>query len=746
MKNTSLEDYIKTIDKSDCAILIENLQGKIELVNDKFCQIFAYDKDEILKLKQSALVHPDDEDTIIKYHKNQMENKFTIPSDMLFRGIKKDGSSIDARILSLPRFDEDKNLLGTINFFWDLSNFKNLEENLIKCENELIHSEIELQAILESTAEGILIVADDGKVLKTNKNFAKLWKIPNKVLQSEDDDTILSFVLDQLEDPKSFLSKVQKLYNSKNKDFDTIRFKDGRIFERYSKPLLLGEKSIGRIWSFSDITEKSETEKALQQSEQVFRSLIENSPIIIMRLEKDGIISFINFEYAGHKPIELIGKKLYEFVPPEFQEIAETTIEKVFETKQTLSFENIEQTESDNVKWLRNNISPVIDNGVVVSANMMSMDITELKQLDIMRNEFVASVSHELRTPLTIVRESLSLMESGIVGELNSDQLEIVTPSLGEIDRLTRIINNLLDITKMDGEKIELELEKVDIIDLSRSVLNSFQVKASSKSLSLEFNTKLKELTLYCDRDRIIQVFINLIGNAVKFTQSGFVRVIITEENNDIMCTIADSGDGISDEDLGTVFDRFHQVSKINRAGESGSGLGLTISKGIVKLHGGKIWVKSKIRVGSEFYFTLPKITTEQFVEQNIDKIIDESRSSHTKTTLLLLRIDNYDKLSKKFSHGSIDQLRDRIFRKIEEEVAMGDFIHRLSDNEFILISNITKQNMKIMTSKIKSVINEVLDKYDEEFTVEMSSGVSVFPTDGNDSKALVEFALKQLK
>lgn len=745
IKGATIKDYKEDIDNSNSAILIDNLSGQIELVNSRLCQLFGYDKEEILALDQFALVHEDDRETVKKYHKDRMDNKVTVPDEYLFRGVKKDGTVINVWNLSLPRFDQNKKPQGTISFIWDITRSQKLEDSLTERENELIQSEIELQGILESTADGILIVDENGNVLKTNKKFAELWKIPSDILKSGDDDQLLSYVLDQLVDPKKFLSKVQKLYNSTENDFDTLSFKDGRMFERYSRPMMIGSESIGRIWSFRDVTDKWNAEEALKHSEGKFRSLIENSPTIIMRIEKGGIISFVNFDYAGHRPDELIGQKLYDFIPKEFRETAKATIDNVFETKQTQSFENIEMNTNENTKWLRNNISPVVNNDVVESVNMMSMDITELKQLDIMRNEFVASVSHELRTPLTIVRESLSILESGITGKLNSEQFDIVKPCLNEVDRLSRIINNLLDITKMDRQNIELVWEMVNIVDLAKSVLYSFQNQAESKSLSLEFIADYNELRLYCDRDRMIQVFINLIGNAVKFTSSGFVRVILSEDDGDILCTIADSGDGIDDEDLGTVFDRFHQVSKVNRAGVSGSGLGLTISKGIVKLHGGKIWVKSKLGVGSEFYFTIPKLSTDQFVKQNIDDIISESRASHTKTSILILSIDNYADLSKKFSSESVNQIRDRIFRKVEEEITISDFIHRISDNQFILLSNITRQNMTMIIAQIKSIINEMIGQYDEKFSVDISTGVSVFPDDGESAKSLLESAQNQL-
>jgi len=144
-----------------------------------------------------------------------------------------------------------------------------------RAEDALRESEIELHAILESTADGILAVDKNGKVIKANKRFADLWRIPQKLLESGDDEALLTFVLDQLIEPEQFFNKVHKLYGSIDKDMDTLFFKDGRIYERFSIPLLLNDSTIGRVWSFRDITECKQAEKVLQESAKEREKLIQ---------------------------------------------------------------------------------------------------------------------------------------------------------------------------------------------------------------------------------------------------------------------------------------------------------------------------------------------------------------------------------------------------------------------------------------------------------------------------------------
>jgi PAS domain S-box-containing protein len=143
-----------------------------------------------------------------------------------------------------------------------------------RAEDALRESEIELRAILESTVDGILAVDKNGKTIKTNKRFADLWRIPQTLLDSKDDEALLKFVLDQLIEPEQFFRKVQKLYGSIDKDLDTLFFKDGRVYERFSVPLLLNDSSIGRVWSFRDITERKRAEEVLQEATKERENLI----------------------------------------------------------------------------------------------------------------------------------------------------------------------------------------------------------------------------------------------------------------------------------------------------------------------------------------------------------------------------------------------------------------------------------------------------------------------------------------
>ena len=233
----------------------------------------------------------------------------------------------------------------------------------------------------------------------------------------------------------------------------------------------------------------------------------------------------------------------------------------------------------------------------------------ELKKLDQLKSDFISTVSHELRTPLTSIREVTSQVLDGILGETTKEQREFLPIALSEIDRLGRIIEDLLDISKIESGKVELKKEVIDIVPLVKEVISSSVSEAKNKGLEIRENFPKEPIVVYADKDRIIQVFTNLVGNSIKFTEKGYIEISVVDKQTHVECSVSDTGKGISENDLPKVFSKFQQFGRTAGAGEKGTGLGLSIAKGIVELHDGKIWVESKLNKGTKFTFTLPKNT-----------------------------------------------------------------------------------------------------------------------------------------
>ncbi len=232
----------------------------------------------------------------------------------------------------------------------------------------------------------------------------------------------------------------------------------------------------------------------------------------------------------------------------------------------------------------------------------------ELKKLDQLKSDFIASVSHDIRTPLNSIQESIALILDGIVNvddERGKLVLEIAKRSIAH---LTSMINDLLDFSKLEAGKVKLHIQPSDIQSLINEVLDSIRSLAEKKKINLLFKPATDFPKINCDPERLIQVFTNLVGNAIKFTpECGNVTVEAkTALNDQVHITVADTGIGIAKDDLERIFDRFEQVKGASPHEYKGTGLGLSISRELVKMHGGKIWVESEIGKGSRFIVSLP--------------------------------------------------------------------------------------------------------------------------------------------
>jgi signal transduction histidine kinase len=229
------------------------------------------------------------------------------------------------------------------------------------------------------------------------------------------------------------------------------------------------------------------------------------------------------------------------------------------------------------------------------------------RQAEQVKDEFISVVGHELRTPLTSIRGSLGLLEGGVFGALPREASEMLALAVTNTDRLVRLINDVLDFERMEAGRMELELAPVGAAELVRNALQIVQMHATQGGVTLACEID-ERMTVSADGDRIVQVLVNLLGNAVKFSPPGSTVTIAAapDEHGHARFTIADGGRGIPPDQLETVFERFRQVDSSDAREKGGSGLGLAIARDIVELHGGRIEVESELGHGSTFRFTLP--------------------------------------------------------------------------------------------------------------------------------------------
>jgi len=229
----------------------------------------------------------------------------------------------------------------------------------------------------------------------------------------------------------------------------------------------------------------------------------------------------------------------------------------------------------------------------------------ELRKSERVKDEFLSVVGHELRTPLTSIRGSLGLLAGGLVGELPQDAANMVTLAVDNTDRLVRLVNDILDIERMDSGHLPLQRASVEVVELVRQSVQALQDTAAQAGVQL--HTDIEELSVCADGDRIVQALVNLLGNAIKFSpRDSLVTVTVSHGDGCALFSVGDRGRGIPPDQLDSIFERFSQVDVSDAREKGGSGLGLAIARGIVESHGGRLWAESVPGQGSTFCFTLP--------------------------------------------------------------------------------------------------------------------------------------------
>ncbi|MFH2137382.1 MAG: PAS domain S-box protein [Candidatus Omnitrophota bacterium] len=371
----SVELYQTLIETSPDAITLTDLSGRVIMVNRAKIIMHGYDKaDELLGRDVFEFFAPQERDRARKDMERIYKEK--IVRTVEYTLLKKDGTFFYADISAGVVMDKQGHPEAFIGMTRDITARKKAEEQLLK--NEKL-----FRATIEATEDGILVVDNEGRVTHYNARFAKMWKIPGDILKTNDDNTLLEFVLDQLEYPQEFTDKVRQLYASSRESLDTLLFKDQRVFERFSCPLKEGRKVVGRVWSFRDITGRKQSENILQRSEERFRSAAENAGTWVWEVNPQGLYTYCNSvvqNILGYKQEELLGKKhCYElFAPDEREELTKIIFEKFARKETCAGFVHNKVSKDGKIVVVEAKCAPILDEkGELLGYRGSDVNVTE---------------------------------------------------------------------------------------------------------------------------------------------------------------------------------------------------------------------------------------------------------------------------------------------------------------------------------------------------------------------------------
>lgn len=245
--------------------------------------------------------------------------------------------------------------------------------------------------------------------------------------------------------------------------------------------------------------------------------------------------------------------------------------------------------------------------------SVLVRDITERKRIEKMKNEFVSTVSHELRTPLTSIKGALGLLQGGAVGEIPPQAKEILTIASNNAESLLLLVNDILDMQKIETGELEMEFEKLEVTPFLNDAIEGNKSYAEQHNVTIILAPVVDDLYVNVNNARMMQVMANLLSNAAKFShKNGVIEVSVEQkENNIIRVSVTDHGYGIAKEFYSTIFDKFTQQDSSDTRQKGGTGLGLNITKAIIEKHGGEIGFKSEVDVGTTFYFDLPELIAD---------------------------------------------------------------------------------------------------------------------------------------
>ncbi|MBN1894155.1 response regulator [bacterium] len=368
-------------------------------------------------------------------------------------------------------------------------------------------------------------------------------------------------------------------------------------------------------------------------------------------------------------------------------------------------------------------------------------DITERILFDRLKDDFIGNVSHELRTPLTSIREAVSVIQDGILGPVSEEQKKFLSMCIRNTDHLRRIVDSLLDLTKIEAGKARLNKKRTQFPDIIKSVIEVFQPISRKKGLALNLSIPKNGMEVYVDRDRITQVLNNLIGNAIKFTEKGTIGVSVDEINGWAECRVSDTGEGISEEDLPKVFDKFMQFGKKTNPENKGTGLGLAISREIIQMHNGSMSVESVFNQGSTFKFRLPRYRPDLEVEDPIRTAMEAKQPF----ALFGIRLHAVDAIGAQMGGQPLQKIAQKIRHMFE---TLGKTVIPIvlePDSVFILVEKSHEQDPRSI-ARLRHMTKEAFIGLGIDEEVDFSYGRSLYPLHAEAPNLLLEACRKDMR
>ncbi len=602
--------YRAVVETAPDVIFSLSADGRLLSANPAFEQALGWPAADWVGEDWTPLLHPDDVAPSRAACRRALEGRRPGPPIELRLRTKPEGWAVLETTLAPLRFGGEPSLLGVAR---NVTVRKRIESELRQAQ-ELYHR------IVEGVVDYAIIALDvEGRVQTWNRGAERIQGYgaieiigrPFSIFYAETDRARGV--------PQALLETARRDGRAESSGW-RLRKNGERYWAHTVLTTLRGED--GSVRGFVKVTRDLTEMRKVEELSSRLIALIESSPDAILGLALDGTIESWNPEAArtyGWEASEARGRNIRFLAAPEAPDPVPEALESCSRGERPVPFETSWRAKDGRDVVVSISLSPVRDpSGRVIGAAAIARDVTQLKRVERLRSEvenrrrldklkdkLLSVVSHELRTPIAIVQGALFNLAEGLAGPLSAGQSRMVDMAHSNAQRLARMINNLLDLSRLESGKTIVNRRPIDLGRVLRDTIEEMTTSGNGRpGIELDLPPALPEVS--ADPDMLVQVLSNLLDNALRFARSS-VTVRAREEAGSVEVLVIDDGPGIPAESLKELFTKFYQVDRpVGGSGYKGTGLGLAICKEIVSLHGGRIWVESAAGQGARFHFTLP--------------------------------------------------------------------------------------------------------------------------------------------